>query len=74
MTVTTRRKKDIELDIKRIQELDLSGEETLKILCQLMDFMSSFQKDSSKSEILEIDQYLRERRNKKREDNDSRKQ
>ncbi len=65
MKVTTRRKKDIELDIRRIHNLNLSGEDTLKALCQLMDFMSSFQVDSSKEEVLKIDQYLRERRNKK---------
>ncbi len=66
MSVTTRRKKDIELDIRRITELELDGEDTLKTLCQLMDFMSSFQDDSAKKEILKIDLYLRERRNSKR--------
>ena len=65
MKVTTRRKKDIELDIKRIHELNLSGEDTLRSLCQIMDFMSSFQTDSHKKEVLKIDQYLREKRNKK---------
>ncbi len=66
MSVTTRRKKDIELDIRRITELELDGEDTLKTLCQLVDFMSSFQDDSAKKEIRKIDLYLRERRNSKR--------
>lgn len=66
MSVTTRRKKDIELDIRRINELKLNGEDTLKTLCQLMDFMSSFQEDSTKKEILKIDLYLRENRISKR--------
>ncbi len=65
MTVTTRRKKDIELDIKRIHELNLSGEDTLRSLCQLMDFMNSFKTDARKEEDLRIDLYLREKRNKK---------
>jgi len=65
MTVTTRRKKDIELDIKRIHELNLSGEDTLRSLCQLMDFMNSFKTDERKEEDLRIDLYLREKRNKK---------
>ncbi|MCE7743441.1 MAG: hypothetical protein GOP50_13400 [Candidatus Heimdallarchaeota archaeon] len=72
MNVTTRRKKDIELDIRRIQELNLSGEDTLKALCQLMDFMSSFQTDSHKKEVLKIDLYLRDRRNKKGQYHDCR--
>ncbi|MCE7748087.1 MAG: hypothetical protein GPJ51_06800 [Candidatus Heimdallarchaeota archaeon] len=66
MTVITRRKKDIELDIKRIHELNLNGEDTLNTLCQLMDFMSSFQDEEFKREILEIDLYLRESRNERR--------
>lgn len=65
MSVTTRRKKDIELDIRRIKELNLSGEDTLLALCQLMDFMSSFQENLDKEKILKIDQYLRKNRNLK---------
>ena len=64
MSVTTRRKKDIELDIRRIQELNLDGEDTIFALCQLMDFMSSFQDDTKKEEMLKIDLYLRKRKNR----------
>ncbi len=65
MNITTRRKKDIELDIRRIHELNLSGEDTLRALCQLMDFMSGFQEGLDKEKILRIDQYLRKNRNLK---------
>ncbi len=64
MIKISRRKEDIELEIAKIKERNLSGEDTLNLAIELINGVLSLHNNRDREKLLEITKILEKRRKK----------